>query len=170
MQSPLESVVLRAARPEDEGFLFALFSATRGSTLALAPVDEAQRGFLLRMQSTAQQRAYAAHYTEAGHSIVTVEGRAAGRIWIAESDDAIRIVDIALLPEYQGRGIGGGLYRDLLARAAASGRRVRCSVPTANPGSLRFHERLGFRATGGDGMYVQMEWGGTTQGLAVDSG
>lgn len=158
MKTAAGSVVVRPVQAQDEEFLFALFRTTRGGVIAMVPVEEEQRAALLRMQFAAQQRSYAARFTEAGHSVVMVDGRLAGRLWTAESGEAIHIVDIVLLPEYRGCGIGERLYRELMARAASSGRRVASSVSTANPGSQRFHERLGFRVTGGDGMFVQMEW------------
>ena len=58
---------------------------------------------------------------------------------------------IALAPGARGRGIGQALYR--AAFAAWAGRRAAmvCEVNTRppNPGSLRFHERLGFARVGG---------------------
>ena len=54
------------------------------------------------------------------------------------------VIDAAL----QGRGIARALYEDLFAKARAVGHdRVACEVniAPANPGSLAFHARLGFR-------------------------
>lgn len=65
-------------------------------------------------------------------------GRAAYR-WCAASS-------IYLAPEAQGRGIGRKLYSTLNALLTAQGYRKSYAIITSdNPGSLRFHEKLGFR-------------------------
>lgn len=65
-------------------------------------------------------------------------GRAAYR-WCAASS-------IYLVPEAQGRGIGRKLYSTLNALLTAQGYRKSYAIITSdNPGSLRFHEKLGFR-------------------------
>jgi len=49
------------------------------------------------------------------------------------------------------------VMRELIAEAGGAGVPLRCSVATNNPGSLRFHQRLGFLIIGGDESYYQME-------------
>ena len=61
------------------------------------------------------------------------------------------IDQIALAPSARGRGIGRLVYAGLAQRAAAQGRRTLCcevNRQPANPASLAFHERLGFRPLG----------------------
>lgn len=149
-------IALRPAGRDDEDFLYRLFLSTRGQELAFLP--EAQREPLMRMQFRGQQMTYSQNYPADGHSIILRDGIPVGRIWIAEAEHSYRVVDIALLPEYQAHGIGTGLYRDLLERASTSGKSVKCSVSSANPGSFRFHQRLGFRVTNQDGVHASMEW------------
>ena len=65
-------------------------------------------------------------------------GRAAYR-WCAASS-------IYLTPSAQGKGIGKALYRVLEAILTAQGyRRTYAIITSDNPGSLRFHEAVGFR-------------------------
>jgi GNAT superfamily N-acetyltransferase len=56
-------------------------------------------------------------------------GRPAGRrLYVAREGDEIRIIDIALLPDYCNRGIGTTLLRGLQSEAAAAGKpRLRSS-------------------------------------------
>ena len=82
---------------------------------------------------------------------------AAGRLYVARWSDEIRIVDIALLPDYGNRGIGTTLLRELQSEAAAAGRPLRIHVERFNP-ALRFYERLGFRQIEDKGVYLFMEW------------
>jgi GNAT superfamily N-acetyltransferase len=147
-------IVLRPATVADEEFLFAVFVYSRDFNLSIFP--EPQRSALMQMQFRGQQYTYVQRYPTAEHHIVALDGCDAGRIWVAETEDAISVLDIALLPRYRNRGIGRQLYVDLMNRARATGKPLRATISTENPGSLRFHERLGFRRSGGDGMYISM--------------
>jgi ribosomal protein S18 acetylase RimI-like enzyme len=65
-------------------------------------------------------------------------------------------VDISLMPEFRNRGIGASLLREAIAAARAAGVRLCCSVGVTNPGSLRFHQRLGFQIAGQDEIYYDL--------------
>lgn len=52
---------------------------------------------------------------------------------------------IGVVPEYRGRGLGSRLIKELIAVAAAQGRRrLSLSVASENP-AIRLYEKLGFR-------------------------
>ncbi|MFM9940004.1 MAG: GNAT family N-acetyltransferase [Hyphomicrobiaceae bacterium] len=57
---------------------------------------------------------------------------------------------IAVAPEARGRGLGEQLYAAAFEHFAGRRAVLLCEVNLAppNPGSLKFHERLGFRAVG----------------------
>ena len=57
---------------------------------------------------------------------------------------------IAIAPEARGRGLGEQLYRAAFKHFTGQRETLLCEVNLAppNPGSLRLHERLGFRAVG----------------------
>jgi ribosomal protein S18 acetylase RimI-like enzyme len=65
-------------------------------------------------------------------------------------------VDIALLPEFRGRGIGGGQLASLIQQCRAEKLPLRLQVLKENP-AQRLYERLGFNKTSEDQMYIQME-------------
>ena len=69
----------------------------------------------------------------------------------------IRVVDVALVPEARGRGIGTALLRDLLAEGERTGRTVSIHVERFNR-ALRLYRRLGFREIEENGPYFLMEW------------
>jgi ribosomal protein S18 acetylase RimI-like enzyme len=148
------NVALRPATPADEEFLFALFISSREYDLAIFP--ESQRTALMRMQFRGQHETYTQSYPVAEHSILSFDGSDAGRVWVAETEDSIAILDIAILPAYRNQGIGAHVYRDLIVKGQAAGKPLHATVSTSNPGSLRFHERLGFQRTGSDGFYVSL--------------
>ncbi|MBX3093836.1 MAG: GNAT family N-acetyltransferase [Cryobacterium sp.] len=72
--------------------------------------------------------------------------------WFSErGPDFLYIDRIAIAEGRRGEGIGDALYRELFRVAAEQGRaEVTCEVNTMppNPGSMRFHERLGFERVG----------------------
>jgi ribosomal protein S18 acetylase RimI-like enzyme len=148
---------LRPAQPEDTPFLHALFCAMRGPEFATV-LQEPHLSAVLQMQFLAQQTDYARRFSESSHYIILVEGQPAGRIWIHEDSHDIRIPDISILPEFQRRGIGACLYRQLMVRASQASKPIRVSVFLNNDGSAVFHEKMGFQVTGNEGMYAAMEW------------
>ena len=82
----------------------------------------------------------------------------AGRIWIGRDDEEIRLLDIALLPEFQNRGVGTLLLRWLIEEATQSGKALRHMVFVMNNDAHRFYERLGFEVIEEMGAYKHMEW------------
>lgn len=150
-------MTLTAATAADRDFLFEVYAASRDAEMALVPWTEAQKQAFLRMQFDAQDRHYRAHYPDAQFQVIHHEGRAIGRLYVYECAGEIRVMDIALLPPWRGRGIGTSLLRDILARAAASSRAVTLHVEHHNP-ARRLYHRLGFRPVGEDGVYLRMRW------------
>ena len=148
-------VTTRPATAEDDDFLFALFKAVRAPEFARAAIEPAQLEMLMRIQFAGQQQSYGAQYP-GGHDIIQLEGQPIGRIWLYRGPSQHQLVDISLLPEFQNRGIGSVLLRKAIAEARAAGARLACSVAAANQGSLRFHQRLGFRIAGQDEVYYDL--------------
>jgi len=151
-------VELRPVCAEDREFLYALYRTTRARELDAWGWDEAQRGAFLEMQFKAQAHSYAAQYPDAENSIVMLDGFPAGRMIVARDNHALLLVDIAVLPQHQGAGIGSRLLCELMDRAAAESLGLRVSVLVSNSGAVRLYERLGLRRTGGDELYSRMEW------------
>jgi ribosomal protein S18 acetylase RimI-like enzyme len=149
-------VELRPVEPGDEDFLYRVYASTRAEELAVVPWDETQKNGFLRSQFEAQDRWYREHYTRASYEIVLIDGEPAGRLYLHRGDSEIRIVDIALLPEHRGDGVGSSLLRDLLAEADAAGKRVTIHVEQFNP-ALRLYERLGFSVGEDKDVYLFLE-------------
>src|SRR5947207_14155770 len=92
--------------PEDEPFLQQLYASTRAEELAQVPWTDEQKAAFCRMQFAAQRQHYQEHYAGASFDVIELEGQPIGRLYVARWASEIRIVDIGLLPEYRGRGIG----------------------------------------------------------------
>jgi ribosomal protein S18 acetylase RimI-like enzyme len=71
--------------------------------------------------------------------------------------NTVTMIDIALLPQWRGRGTGTALIEAALAEAAAAGQAVSIMVEKFNP-ALRLYKRLGFYETSDEGVHLAMEW------------
>ena len=151
------AITLRPVRPGDEDFLREVYASTRLDELAPLGWTAAQQHAFLRMQFTAQHRSYLAQFPAADFLIILWHERPIGRLYLERRADEIRGIDIALLPECRGAGIGTAILQDLLAEAARAGKPFRIHVARLNR-AQRLYERLGFSTLEDDGVYLFMEW------------
>ncbi len=100
------AVTLRPITPADEAFLFKVYAGTRREELAQAPWDEAQKRAFLTFQFNAQHQHYQSEFANAAFHVILDDDTPLGRLYVDRRADEIRILDIALLPEHRGRGIG----------------------------------------------------------------
>jgi len=149
-------LTLRPITPEDEAFLFEVYAGTRREELAQVPWDEAQKQAFLTFQFNAQHQHYRDTFAAADFHVILDEGVPVGRLYVDRRADEIRILDIALLPEHRGRGMGSALLDALLAEAA--GKPVSIFIERHLPRTRRFFERLGFEEAEDQGVSVLMEW------------
>jgi RimJ/RimL family protein N-acetyltransferase len=154
----MSTIVVRPALSQDEVFLYDLYAAIREPEFALAPVPAAQRVELIRMQFRAQLSAYTAAYPNSCYHLVLLDGKPVGRLWVAPGDNEYNLVDIALHPAVQNKGIGTVVIQRLQQEAAKARLPIRCVVFRFNPGSLRFHQRLGFQVVREDETQFYLEW------------
>lgn len=147
---------LRPARSDDQEFLFRLYASTRLQEIGAFGWPEAQQQAFLRMQFNAQQRWYEMSYSQADHQIIEQDGAPIGRLMVWRQPGFVLLVDIALLPEFRGKGIGGALIGKLIQECDQQKLPLRLQVQRVNP-AQRLYQRLGFNKTGEDQMYLQME-------------
>ena len=100
-------VRLRPIGPEDQAFLYEVYASTRADEMARLDWHEAQKRAFLRMQFEAQHKDYTARYRGARFDIMELDGEPIGRLYVDRRKGEIHVIDIALLPAYRGRGIGG---------------------------------------------------------------
>ena len=152
-----DAITLRPATPADYHFMRLLYGSTREEEMKRFPFDEFRKKEFLDQQFGAQYQHYQLHYPTCEKNIIEKDGKPIGRLWIDEWRDQIRLVDIALMPEWRGSGIGSMLLDDVLARGAKAGKPVTIHVEGYNP-ALRLYERLGFVKVDTNGVYYLMKW------------
>lgn len=148
---------LRRVADADLPFLAELYASTRREEVAQVPWSEEQREAFLRWQFDSQHRHYREYYPNSEFLVVERRGERIGRLYVDRWQDQIRLVDVSLLPEHRGRGLGTALLQSVLDEGRACGLPVTIHVEHNNP-AMRLYRRLGFRILDDEGIYYLLEW------------
>jgi len=144
---------LRPMGAADGAFPYQVYASTRLEEMALVDWPPEQKEAFLRMQYDLRDRQYRAAYPEAVTEVILCGDFPAGAMITETRADAILLIDIALLPEFRGCGIGAAILRDL----QKVGKKVSLHVLRNNPAG-HLYSRLGFVTVAEDSMYLTMEW------------
>jgi ribosomal protein S18 acetylase RimI-like enzyme len=150
------NVTLRPATDADLDFLHRLYATTREDELKQVAWTDEQKAAFVSQQFHAQHQFWHENYTDTSWDLILLDGEPAGRLYVARWPDDIRVVDIALVPEHRGGGLGTRLLREILAEGDVSGRKVSIHVEIFNP-ARSLYERLGFAQAEEKGVYLLME-------------
>lgn len=148
---------LRPETEEDLDFLYQLYASTRQQELAQTGWDSAQKEAFLRMQFTAQRTHYLRYYPQASFQVIEAASQPIGRLYVDRWEHEIRLMDIALLPQFCGQGLGSQLIGALLEEGQRTGKAVSIHVEKFNP-ARRLYQRLGFVLAEDKGVYSLMRW------------
>jgi len=148
---------LRPAGPGDAEVLYRIYASTREEELAVVPWDAPTKEAFLRMQFTAQDTYYHANFPQASYDLVMDGEQVLGRLYLDRGERAWNVIDIALLPEHRGKGIGSRLMAEVLAAAGAAAKPVEIHVERFNR-ARRLYDRLGFRQIADQGVYLLLQW------------
>lgn len=143
-------------REEDASFLVYLYGTTREDELNQTDWDAETRTRFVQMQFAAQHQHYTTHFPDAAYDTVLLGAQAIGRLYVRRSESDIDLMDIAILPEFRGRGIGSRLLQALIDEAVATGRTVTLFVEVNNPRAREWYRRFGFVDVNFSGMHTEM--------------
>jgi len=146
----------------DTDFLFLLYASTRAEEMAMVDWSDAQKQAFLQMQFRAQTEHYVQHYANARFDIIEQDGVAIGRLYLDQQQSELRIIDIALLAEFRGQGIGRYHLETIIERAHRQGCSVCIHVESNNP-AMNLYQRLGFEKVEDKGVYWFMRWSASAQ-------
>ncbi|MCP8900002.1 GNAT family N-acetyltransferase [Gilvimarinus xylanilyticus] len=153
----MNNVKLVTATEQDLPFLEVVYASTRQNELKATGWGQTQIDEFLAMQFAAQHKHYHQHYPEASFDLIYHNNRAVGRLYVDRSLADIRIVDIALLPEFRGMGIGGWLLQNILEESRLAKRPVAIHVEKNNR-AMAMYQRLGFIKKRDVGIYDFLEY------------
>ncbi len=140
-------------RATDGAFPYQAYASTRLEEMALVDWSPERKEAFLRMQFDLRARQYRAAYPEALTEMILCGELPAGVMITVKKADEILLVDIALLPEFRGAGIGAAILGDL----QKEGKKITLHVLRNNP-AARLYSRLDFVTVAEDSMYLTMEW------------
>lgn len=155
---------LRALRDDDLPWLRDVYASTREEEMAGVPWPAQAKRAFLDQQFALQHAHYLQHYADTDFLAIEridAHGRAQpiGRYYLQRVSPDHLIVDIALLPEVRGQGVGRLLIEASQRDAHALGRGMHLHVLQHNRAARRLYERLGFVVTHTAGSYDHMRWG-----------
>lgn len=154
---PAPALRIRPALAADAEFFAALYRSTRTDLLAML-ADRRYIEGLIATAWQAQLASYRERYPDALYQALELDGVAAGRLVTALVADALRVVDIAVMPWARGRGVAGETLRRLQRQAVQEGRDLTLAVRPDNAGARRLYAAHGFVAQGEGGAVLELRW------------
>lgn len=146
---------LRPVGVDDVDFLQTVYASTRADELTQLPWNESQRSAFIRMQFTAQRQHYLKHYPNARQELILLDDQPIGRLYVNRGDE-LHIIDITVLPEHRGHGIGTSIMQTLIEEATEARKATTIYVESFNRSKALF-ERLGFKEIEKDGFNLLLE-------------
>ena len=142
---------------DDLPFVAALYASTRREELAVTGWPREFQDAFLHQQHEAQHSFYRATYDGAEWLIIEQGGAPVGRLYRVVWPREIRVIDISLVPEARGTGVGGAILAAIQAEAREIGKAVSIHVEKNNR-ARNLYLRLGFEVIEDKGVYDLMEW------------
>ncbi len=155
------TISLRTINKKDNKTLLRIYASTRLEELKLATnwSKELKQKFL-EFQFNAQHTYYHEIYTGAHFWIIEKNGQAIGRLYLDENfeNKTVRIIDITLLREWRGQGLGNQIIMDIIHFAGKLNRSVSIHVESFNP-AMELYKKIGFELIDiTNGVYHLLEW------------
>jgi ribosomal protein S18 acetylase RimI-like enzyme len=143
----MKNLKLRKATADDSEFAY------RTKKAAFREYLEKASGWNEEEQRKLHQRRFAEH----DFRIIQLSGVDVGILAMSRQPDRIKLYQMFILPEYQGKGIGGACMKLLIKDAAVAKLPIQLQVLKVNPRAFGFYQRLGFKITGENDNHMLME-------------
>ena len=143
----MNNLKLRKATTDDSEFAY----QTR--KVAFREYVEQTLGWNEDEQRQLHQRRFASQHFQ----VIQVSGLDVGILYMTRQPDCIRLHQMFILPEYQGKGIGAVCINQIIKEATASRLPIRLQVLKVNNRAAVFYKRLGFKRTGESDTHILME-------------
>jgi GNAT superfamily N-acetyltransferase len=147
-----------AAGPSEEAFSYLLFACTRAADMALMPVSQQDKEFLLQVQFRSMNETYRRSFPNARYDIIELDRWPIGRIVSEVQLDCIYFIDFALLPQAQGLGIGTIVLAAALEEARQLGLPARLRSFSHNWAAQRLYDQLGLTVVAEEPLQLVLEW------------
>lgn len=104
-----------------------------------------------------QQERHNKEFTSYDFCIIQFSGTDVGILVTSHTSDALKINQVYILPEYQGKGIGSACLARIIGDANLEGKSVVLQVLKVNTRGIDLYQRLGLTIVDEDSIYFQME-------------
>ena len=152
-----QALHFRPIEDSDKDFLCQLYGTTRADEMAMVPWNDEQKKQFIEMQFNAQHSFYQEQFQQAEFNIVMIAEQDIGRLYTDQREDEIRIIDITLMPEFRGQGLGCQLLSDIINQAKQLKLPVTIHVEKNNP-AMSLYQYFGFVKIEDQGVYDLMRW------------
>ena len=144
----MEELSLRKAHASDSEFIFAVKEA------AYREYVEEVWGWDDKYQRERHNREFV---SQEDFRIIRFRGTDVGFLITFSTPDTLKVNQIYILPEYQGRGIGSACLTRIIDDASREQKSVTLQVLKVNTRGVAFYQRLGFTIVGESSTHFQME-------------
>lgn len=141
------TITIRKADAVDSDFVFAIKKAAFREYVAQVEGwdDRHQRGL------------HNKRFDSQDFRIIQFQGNDIGFFSTSCTSDSLKVHQLFIHPEYQGRGIGSACMTRILTDADATGKAVKLQVLKINTRGIAFYQRLGFSIVDENSTHVQMK-------------
>ena len=143
----MEELSFRKAHISDSEFVFTVKKA------AFREYVEQVWGWDDNYQRELHNRRFAAQDV----CIIQFRGTDVGFLSTSSTPDPLKVNQLFILPEYQGKGIGSACMMRIVDDARLEGKSVTLQVLKINTRGIALYKRLKFTIVGEDSIYFQME-------------
>ncbi len=148
---------MRPVVADDRQFLERVYAESRAEELCATGWSEAQKTAFCQSQFSIQDSYYKQNYQTCEYMIIECEAKPVGRLYVNRMASEIRVVDIALLTNARGKGIGSSIMENILSEARTAKHKVSIHVERTNP-ARRLYDRLGFSLVEEGEVYDFLVW------------
>ena len=150
-------VTFRIIADEDKAFLRDVYADSRAWELAHTTWSEKEFREFLDKQFDLQTIGYQQSFIGAIHRIIQLDGVDIGRLIVLRTDELLRIIDLSIMTDYRGRGIGADILKSLINEAVGGKVPVKLSVERGNP-AINLYKRLDFKPVAMNANHIEMIW------------
>ena len=151
-------ITLRLVAASDDEFLRDLYCSTRRAEVAQFGWDQEQAEAFLRMQFASRRMAYKMQFPSAVHEVIVFGDTPAGHMIVDRSETKLSLIDIAVLKQFQGKGIASHLIYQLQNEAADSTKPLILQVDKTNKQAFDLYKKLGFVIEDESQFMYEMRW------------
>ncbi|MDQ6530989.1 GNAT family N-acetyltransferase [Flavobacterium sp. LHD-85] len=161
MNLEIKNISFRDILESDKTLLREMYGSTRQEELDKGTNwNDEQKKLFIDQQFSVQHEYYQKNFLDAKFYIIENEKVPVGRLYIdfVSENESVKVIDIAILPEWRNKNIGSSILNEILKKAGSNNLKVSIHVEAFNP-AMNLYKRLGFKKISEtNGVYHLMEW------------